>query len=116
MSLVQTVYAQANTVVTSPIASQYNNLAGVFGAAINIVMGVGIALTVIFLILGGIQYITSKGDQKAAQQARDWLTNAVIGFIVVLAALAIKNIVGGFLGGNANNANFDPSQSNVVPF
>jgi len=91
--LLRTAYAQGvSTTVTNPL-STITSLPQVFGMIINIVLGVAIALTVIFMILGGIQYITSKGDQKAATQARDWLTNAVIGFIVSIGALAIRAIV-----------------------
>ena len=70
----------------------------VFTFVINLVLGVGIAVTIIFLILGGIQYITAKGDAKAAGAARDALTNAVIGFIVVIGAFTIKTIVLNALG------------------
>jgi hypothetical protein len=92
MNLVQTVYA-VDTEVTQIALGNINNIGDVFGLAINIVMGVGIALTIIFLILGGIQYITSKGDQKAAQEARTSLTNAVIGFIVVIGAFTIRTVL-----------------------
>ena len=92
MNLVQTVYA-VDTEVTQIALGNINNIGDVFGLAINIVMGVRIALTIIFLILGGFQYITSKGDQKAAQEARTSLTNAVIGFIVVIGAFTIRTVL-----------------------
>ncbi len=71
----------------------FTDLSQVFGFLVNVVLGVGIAVTIIFLILGGIQYITAKGDQKAAGAARDALTNAVIGFIVVIGAFTIRTIL-----------------------
>ena len=84
----------------------FNNLADVFGFLVNVVLGVGIAVTIVFLILGGIQYITARGDQKAAGAARDSLTNAVIGFIVVIGAFTIRlillNVIGGANEGNLN--------------
>ncbi|MBI2414757.1 hypothetical protein HYV31_02870 [candidate division WWE3 bacterium] len=79
--------------VTPITLGKIENLKDVFALAINVVLGIGVSLTIIYLILGGIQYITSKGDQKAAQEARTSLTNAVIGFIVVLGAFTIKTIV-----------------------
>lgn len=98
MSLINgVVYAAVPTTVTNPL-SAYENLAQIFGVVTNIAVGVGVALTVVFLILGGIQYMMSKGDQKAATQARDWLTNAVIGFVVVLGALAIRVIIQNVIG------------------
>jgi cytochrome bd-type quinol oxidase subunit 2 len=95
--LVQNVYAAVATTVDAPTLP-FTNLAQIFNVLINIVLGAGVALTIIFLILGGIQYIMSKGDQKAAQTARDWLTNAVIGFIVVIGAFTIRVILKTMLG------------------
>lgn len=82
----------------------FNNLADVFGFLVNVVLGVGIAVTIIFLILGGIQYITARGDQKAAGAARESLTNAVIGFIVVIGAFTIRFILMNIIG-NVSDAN-----------
>lgn len=101
MNLLTKVYAQ-NTEVQKPTIG-IDSLADAFGLAINVVMGVGISLTIIFLILGGIQYMTAKGDQKAAQEARTSLTNAVIGFIVVIGAFAIRTILLNLLGANTVN-------------
>lgn len=77
----------------------FNNLSQVFGFLVNVVLGVGIAITIIFLILGGIKYITARGDQKAAGEARNALTNAVIGFIVVIGAFTIRTILINVIGG-----------------
>lgn len=64
----------------------------------NLVLFIGVAITVIFLIIGGIQYIASGGDKEGATKARNMITNAVIGFIVVIAAWAIRTIVQNLLG------------------
>lgn len=95
--MLQKVYAAVPKTVAAPDLG-INNLAEVFNILINVVLGAGIALTIVFLILGGIQYMASKGDQKAAQQARDWLTNAVVGFIVVVGAFTIKTIIQNMIG------------------
>lgn len=87
----------------------FNNLADVFGFLVNVVLGVGIAVTIIFLILGGIQYITARGDQKAAGVARESLTNAVIGFIVVIGAFTIRLILMNVIG-NVSDANLQVNE------
>lgn len=87
----------------TPIDLPFKNLADVFGFLINVVLGVGIAVTIIFLILGGIKYITAKGDQKAAGEARAALTNAVIGFIVVIGAFTIRTILLNVITNNTPN-------------
>ena len=108
-SLIQSVFAADPSVPTNVNAPTLgvDNLADIFGIAINIVLGAGVALTIIFLILGGIQYMTAKGDQKAATEARNALTNAVIGFIVVIGAFTIKTVLQGLLGASnvPNNIN-----------
>jgi len=101
MSLLQQVYAQGGSVPTEVSRIQLGNISSLsdaFGLVINVILGVGVALTIIFLILGGIQYITSKGDQKAAQDARTSLTNAVIGFIVVIGAFTIRTVLLSVIG------------------
>lgn len=110
------VYAAAvSTDFKDPLASTFGganaSLANIFGLIMNVVLGVGVALTVIYLILGGIKYVTSQGDPKNTQQAREWLTNAVIGFIVVLGAFVIRTVVANLLGANLG----DVSQEIVKP-
>lgn len=113
LNLLTKVYAQTAGEVSKEIAKPdlgINSLAEAFGLAINIVMGVGISLTIIFLILGGIQYMTAKGDQKAAQEARTSLTNAVIGFIVVIGAFTIRTVLLNILGADVGEVtNITPS-------
>jgi hypothetical protein len=86
------VYAQVGKTVTNPLG-QFTTLADVFGVAMNVIIGVAVSLAVIFLGLGGIKYITAQGDAKAAEEARTMLTNAIIGLVIALGALAIKTIV-----------------------
>jgi hypothetical protein len=54
-------------------------------------------LAVIFLIIGGIRYITSTGDAKRIQAAKDTIFYAVAGIIVALLARAIVGFVIGNL-------------------
>ena len=51
----------------------------------------GIAL-LIYLVLGGLQIMTSRGDPKAMQSAQAKITNAVIGFVIVIFAFFIVQI------------------------
>lgn len=102
-SLIESVYAVANTVNLPTLGIK--TIADAFAIAINIVLGAGIALTIIFLILGGIQYMTAKGDQKAATEARNALTNAVVGFIVVIGTFTIKTVLQNILGANGEALN-----------
>lgn len=62
----------------------------IFGAA-------GIALLV-YLIIGGFQYMLSRGDPKAMQGAQAKITNALIGFVIVIFAFTIVQIFGQVFG------------------
>ena len=55
-------------------------------------------LTFAYLILGGIQWITSGGDKTAYEEARGKITAALIGLGIVVAAWAIMQLVGAFFG------------------
>ena len=65
------------------------------------VLGIVGFLTVIVIVISGIQFITSSGNPEAAGAARGRLQFALIGFIIVLLAFAITQIVDViFLGGS----------------
>ncbi len=109
-SLIKTAWAQNAVnvdVMEDPLGNRFGSLANIFGWIMNLVFWVGIALTVIFLIVGGIRYITSGGSKEGTEAARNMITNAVIGFIVVIGAFAIRVIMGRLLGPNV--------PTNVVP-
>lgn len=55
--------------------------------------GAGIALLV-YLIMGGLQLMLAKGDPKAIQGAQGKITNAIIGFVLVVFAYSITKLVG----------------------
>jgi len=52
------------------------------------------------VILGGISWISSGGDQKSLDSARGRITNAVIGLVIVVAAFAISLVITSALGVN----------------
>jgi hypothetical protein len=45
------------------------------------------------LFIGGISWINAGGDSKALDAARQRITNAIIGLVIVVAAFAISVIV-----------------------
>jgi len=59
--------------------------------------GAGILL-LLYLLYGGISLMLSGGDPKAIQSARDKITGALVGFIIVFASYWIVQIVGKILG------------------
>lgn len=57
-----------------------------------------IILTLFFLIYGGIRWIVSGGNKEKVAQARQTLTYAVIGLIIVLLSFFIINTIFGLFG------------------
>ncbi len=55
-------------------------------------------LAFLYMVTGGIRWITAAGDKGRLEEARNRITGALIGTIVVAAAWAITVILGQFLG------------------
>jgi hypothetical protein len=58
----------------------------------------GFLLAFMQLIIGGIQWITAGGDKQALEKARNGITNAIMGLVIVGAVYAIMTLVGQFFG------------------
>lgn len=58
-----------------------------------ILMGFVGALSVIFIIVGGIQYITSAGNSSGTERAKKTITYAIGGLILALSTTAIITLI-----------------------
>jgi len=65
-----------------------------------IVAAVGFGLAVILLIVGGIKYMVSGGDEEKAKASKKLIINALIGIVIILAAVFILALVESFLTGS----------------
>lgn len=80
------------------LPAAFNSLGDVITAILPVVISIsGLALFA-YLIMGGIKYITSGGDDKAIMEAKKILTNAIIGMIIVFVAFWIVRILETVLG------------------
>ncbi|EKE00203.1 MAG: hypothetical protein ACD_22C00077G0003 [uncultured bacterium] len=112
MTLLQNVYA-VGTTVENPLPNFADATVGqLAGYAINVILGIGWALTFVMLATGFIKYITSKGETKATDSARNWLTFAALGGVGLFFLTVIKSIIWNLLGANAipggDDTQFDP--------
>lgn len=69
---------------------------------IDLIFTIGIILAIVFLIVAGIQWITSGGDKQKVQAARNRLIYSIIGLIVIAGAFFIISTIISLLGGNPN--------------
>lgn len=74
------------------------DLGYLIGAIMGILLIIAAIAAFLFLILGGLQWITSGGDKAGLEAARNKITNAIVGLIIVAAAWAVMFLVGRFLG------------------
>lgn len=70
---------------------------GLFKTIVNIMLFLVGAVAVIMLIIGGIRYIVSGGDQSQVTAAKNTILYAIIGIVVSLLAYAIIQFVLGAL-------------------
>ncbi len=96
----QKVQAADSLDLGPPALFKIEELGSVITAGVSLLFIVAAILAFLYLILGGIQWITSGGDKSAMEAARNKITHAVVGLIVVGAAYAIILLVQSFLGVN----------------
>jgi len=63
------------------------------GNIIKIVLGVLGVILVIIVVYAGFLWMTAGGETEQVKKAKDWMTNAVIGLIIILSAYAITDFV-----------------------
>lgn len=78
-------------------------------AVLSFVMVIAALLVFFYLIWGGIEWITSGGDKGQTEKARNKITSAVIGLVILAASYAILTLVLRFLGfSNLNDVLSNP--------
>lgn len=70
----------------------FGNFGDLFNRLLTFVLTIGALLVFMYLIWGGIEWITSGGDKGKTESARNKITAAVVGLIVLAAAFAILQI------------------------
>lgn len=54
-------------------------------------------MLLVYLVMGGLQMMTSRGDPKAMQAAQGKITNALLGFVIIVVAFLLVQIIGSLL-------------------
>ncbi|HCS79203.1 TPA: hypothetical protein DIV55_05705 [Patescibacteria group bacterium] len=97
LTLATSAFAQTIKILRPKLVPD-TEIGGVIGAVVGVVLIIAAVLAFIFLLLGGIQWITSGGDKAGLEAARNKITNAIVGLIIVASAWAIMLLVGQFTG------------------
>ncbi len=88
----------ADMTIAQPSNVKITDVGQLISAAVGTILILAALLAFVFLILGGLQWITSGGDKAAMETARNKITHAIVGLIIVGAAWAIMMLVQNFLG------------------
>ena len=65
------------------------------GGAIKLFIIVAAVLLLIYLLWGAADWITSGGEKEKLDKARNKITNAVIGMLLIIVMLAIFQVIAG---------------------
>lgn len=87
-----------NITIVPPEQVRITDFGKLFSGIVAFLLLVAFILAFLYLILGGISWLTSGGDKAAVETARNKIIAAVIGLIIVAATWALFQLVGGAIG------------------
>lgn len=77
---------------------KYDNVKDVTTSVLNSLKNIVAVLAVLFIVIGGLMYIFSAGQEKKIETAKKIITGAIIGFAIVLIAPSLLKEIGDALG------------------
>lgn len=90
----------ADLTVAQPPGVRITDVGVLISAIVGTLLILAALMAFLYLIMGGIQWITSGGDKTHMEEARNKITHAIVGLIIVGAAWAVMILVQNFLGIN----------------
>lgn len=86
-----TVKPPVSSISTDPLEA----IPKLIGTGINLFLLFAAALLLVYLLWGALDWITSGGNKEAITKAQNKITNAVIGIVIVVAAITLFTAVTG---------------------
>lgn len=81
-----------------PEEAQITDIGKLINSGVGFVIIISGLLVFIFLVWGGIEWLTSGGDKGKVEAARNRIVNALIGIAIIAAAWALTRIIAYFFG------------------
>lgn len=69
------------------------SVTSIFSTVTNVTSFVAGSIAVIMIVIGGVRYATSGGDEKNVKAAKNTILYAIVGLVVVVIAYAVVNFV-----------------------
>jgi len=95
-------FAQGVTMPTKGGAYGFPSIDSAIRSVINLALFFSLVLVLVYLVWGGVQWITAGGDKQGTEAARGKITGAVVGIIIVAVAFAIYQLLFTFIGATGN--------------
>src|SRR3989344_5862247 len=94
------VFAQGEVSLSIPTPAllKITDLGKFISAILAAILVIATLASFIYLLLGGLSWITSGGDKAAVEGAQKRIQAAIIGLFIVFAAWALMIVIGKFLG------------------
>ena len=94
------IYAADSTLgfADAPRNFKINDISKFISSTISLILLVAGILTFVYLVWGGIDWLTSGGDKTKTENARGRITAAIVGLAIVATAWAVIKLVGYFFG------------------
>lgn len=101
--LIEKAYAQATEITLPAISipgfgSKATDLGIILGSALQLVLIAAGLWSIVQFIQGGIAWISSGGDAKLVEAARNRIIYAILGFVIVAASWALITLMERMLG------------------
>lgn len=85
-----------------PNPLEYDSVEGFLGNVLSTIRSIIIVLSIIFIVLGGIFYITSAGNDKRMTAAKGAIFASMIGLAIGIAAPSFLKEIYNIMGGNSS--------------
>lgn len=77
----------------SPLCLNASDLGRVITNAINFLFVVAALLALVFLIIGGVKWLTSQGEKEGVNKARETIVAAIVGLVIIFLSYLIVNFI-----------------------
>ena len=80
-----------------------SNAGGITGAIVQMILIIGILVSMLYLVWGGVRWAMSSGDRAKVAAARGHIVHALIGLVIAFSAFMIINFLLQFFLGTGFN-------------
>lgn len=81
---------------------------------VNILLRLTGIVAVVFIVVGGIRYITSQGESAGISAAKQTITRAIVGLVITLVSVLIVTYISSVFGQKVTQSDTDIKVSAIV--